>query len=78
MAGQTQHIYLIPGFFGFSRLGGLVYFAHVAEYLEQVCQSFGLDAKIHRVPTLPTASIRRRTALLLENIATGEAGLSPS
>lgn len=74
MAGQTQHIFLIPGFFGFSHLGGLVYFAHVAEYLEQVCQSFGIEAKIHRVATLPTASIRRRSALLLETIATSEAG----
>ena len=64
-----QHIFLIPGFFGFANLGKLKYFAHVREILEATLERHGCDAEIHYVPTLPTASLRRRAARLLDTIA---------
>src|SRR5687767_11521069 len=62
-------IYLVPGFFGFADLGGVTYFHHVREHLGAVLERAGIDARIHSVPTLPTASIRRRASLLLECVA---------
>ena len=31
---ETHHIYLIPGLFGFSEIGGIAYFQHVRELLQ--------------------------------------------
>lgn len=64
-----QHIFLIPGFFGFANLGKLKYFAHVREILQETLERHGTAAEIHYVPTLPTASLRRRAARLLDTIA---------
>lgn len=66
---DRHHIYLIPGFFGFSDLGGVSYFAHVRVYLEAAFRDRGLEAEIHHVRTLPTSSISRRAARLLDEIA---------
>ncbi len=60
-----HHIFLIPGFFGFANLGGLFYFMHVAEWLEHVFAQAGLPVTVHRVPTLPTASIEARAGRIL-------------
>lgn len=65
---MTQHVFLIPGFFGFANLGGLFYFAHLVEFLSRSFSELGIDATIQIVPTHPTGSIRRRAALLLEAI----------
>jgi hypothetical protein len=65
---MKNHIFLIPGFFGFADLGRITYFHHVREYLEEVFDEVGFDADITAVSTLPTASIRRRTFQLLETI----------
>lgn len=67
MAGR-QHIFLIPGFFGFADIGGITYFHHVADFLREVLADVGIDARVTAVPTLPTASIRRRSAMLLQTI----------
>jgi triacylglycerol lipase len=64
-----QHVYLVPGFFGFANLGELVYFTHVREYLEEACRREGMEVAIHPVRTLPTSSLRRRARRLLETIA---------
>lgn len=61
---SIQHVYLIPGFFGFSNFGRLVYFAHVRERLERKLGAMGVRAEIHRVRIPPTASLHRRAAEL--------------
>ncbi len=63
------HVYLVPGFFGFANLGELRYFAHVREFLRGALRSHGLEAEIHDVRTLPTASLRTRAARVLETMA---------
>lgn len=63
------HVYLVPGFFGFSNLGDLTYFGHVRSFLLEAFASMGLQAEIHAVKTWPTASIERRAARLLGAIA---------
>ncbi|MEL6179663.1 MAG: triacylglycerol lipase, partial [Myxococcota bacterium] len=66
---MTHRIYLVPGFFGFANVGELKYFAHVRTLLEDSLSAHQVEAIVHYVPTLPTASIRRRTERLLEIIA---------
>jgi triacylglycerol lipase len=56
----TQHLVLVPGFFGFVNFGRLVYFAHVREFLAKEFQLRGLDIAIHRARTHPVASLRTR------------------
>jgi len=68
MAGKHR-IYLIPGFFGFANLGELVYFAHVKDYLTGRLSALGVSGVVVSVPTIPTASIRKRSARLLEVIS---------
>ncbi len=63
-----HHVVLVPGFFGFGRLGGLRYFLGVRESLERAFRRHGLDVEVHEVETLPTASIRHRAARVLEAI----------
>lgn len=66
--GETHHVYLVPGFFGFANLGDLAYFHHVRDYLQVAFTEAGIDARIHPVRTSPTASLPRRAARLLETI----------
>lgn len=66
---QRCYIFLVPGFIGFESLGELIYFAHVREYLEELCSRQNVHAVIHRVEMSPTASLARRTARLLETVA---------
>lgn len=72
-----HHIYLIPGFFGFSNFGDLKYFAHVTEVLEGALRQRGVEVTVHYVRTLPTASIRRRALRLLEVMAETADGEGP-
>ncbi len=74
---MRHHIYLIPGFFGFSNFGDLKYFAHVTEVLEGSLRRRGLEVSVHYVRTLPTASVRRRTTKLLEVMAETADGDGP-
>lgn len=71
---SIHHVYLIPGFFGFANLGDLPYFAHVRAVLAATFARRGLEVEIHTVPTLPTASLPRRTARLVECIADNGGG----
>jgi triacylglycerol lipase len=64
-----EHIYLVPGFFGFVNFGRIVYFTHVREFLERTLDSYGVRAEIHRVRISPTASLRRRASELAASIA---------
>ncbi len=74
---ERHHVYLVPGFFGFANFGELKYFAHVHEVLASWFADHGVDAAVHPVPTLPTASLRRRAAVLLANVAATAEGDGP-
>jgi len=64
---MTQ-VYLVPGFFGFRELGSFNYFHRVSEVLGAALRERGVRADIVEVDTLPTGSIRRRAARLLETV----------
>ncbi len=65
----THHVLLIPGFFGFGKLGEISYFSGVREAIEASFAALGLDVDVMEVPTLPMASIRFRAARVLETLA---------
>jgi triacylglycerol lipase len=73
----TEHVLLVPGFFGFGSLGELAYFAGVRPVLERCFERAGVPVQITEVDTLPTASIRMRAAsvrdALAEIVAQGDA-----
>lgn len=61
-------IFLIPGFFGFERLGGIEYFRHVRNILVKDFIDAGHEVTIVTVPTHPTASLRKRARTLAESM----------
>lgn len=63
-----HHIYLVPGFFGFTNLGELVYYGHVRDFLEAEFARRGVEAEVVAILSHPTASIRQRAADLLRGI----------
>jgi len=58
-----HHIYLVPGFFGFTNLGELGYFQHVVEFLR-----VRSAADVHVVRTPPTASLPQRAARVVAQV----------
>ncbi len=66
---DAHQVYLIPGFFGFTNLGTLRYFAHVREYLGGALEARGMTATVHDVATRPTASVVDRARRLAEAVA---------
>jgi triacylglycerol lipase len=65
----TEHVLLVPGFFGFGSLGELAYFAGVRPVLERCFERAGVRVQITEVATLPTASIRVRAASVRDALA---------
>jgi len=65
----THRIYLVPGFFGFTNLGELRYFAHVLEFLRARAHALGIRAELHVVRTPPTASLPQRARRVLATVA---------
>ena len=65
---MRRQIYLVPGFFGYSRLGGLNYFMRVTEVLKEALDRRGIEAEVIECRTQPTGSIRSRTLRLIEEI----------
>ena len=63
---RPLNVLLVPGFFGFGRLGDIDYFAGVRQLLEAALLERGFQAHVVEVVTPPTASIRRRAAHVLE------------
>lgn len=63
-----HQVYLIPGFFGFSTLGGLSYFRQINETLQRVFGASGQRVEIIGVKTLPSASIVHRARMLLTTV----------
>jgi triacylglycerol lipase len=67
--GETHRVLLVPGFFGFGKLGDIAYFNGVREKLAQSFARLGIGAEIIELTTLPTASIRERAARVVEALA---------
>jgi triacylglycerol esterase/lipase EstA (alpha/beta hydrolase family) len=63
-----HHVYLVPGFFGFTNLGELVYFGHVRDFLQAEFARRGVSAEVVAIRSHPTASIRQRSVDLLKDI----------
>lgn len=68
MPSPKQHIFLVPGFFGFANLGDLKYFAHVEQVLAARLQRQGIDGRIVHVKTAPTSSVKKRALRLLQQM----------
>jgi triacylglycerol lipase len=68
-APLVHRVYLIPGMFGFGKLAGYDYFAHVEEALRKRFALAEVPVVIEVVPTPPTASIRKRAKVLADVIA---------
>lgn len=66
---HPHHVLLVPGFFGFANLGDFAYFAHVRDFLAEIGPSIGLSGEVRVVESVPTASLRKRAALLAEEVA---------
>ncbi|NMT63646.1 esterase/lipase family protein [Marinobacter orientalis] len=64
----TTQIYLVPGFFGFTKLGAFNYFHEVATVIKSKLLDQGIDPQVIEVETIPTGSIRRRAEVLIEAV----------
>jgi triacylglycerol lipase len=61
-------VFLVPGFFGFTSVGSVNYFADVEDTLGAALRRRGVKARIVCCSTRPTASIPRRAAELLREV----------
>jgi len=68
VARKKHHIVLVPGLFGFARLGGFDYFTHVEEALASRFLERGADCEFVLVSSPPTGSIVHRTQVLMDAI----------
>lgn len=71
---RTVQVILVPGFFGFGRLGDISYFAGVRAALQSALGQRGIDVQLREVLTPPTASIRQRAARVLEALVEAAQG----
>ena len=67
MAKQTL-VFLVPGFFGFTSVGAVSYFRDVERALGAALARHGVNARIVRCSTQPTASIPRRADRLRRQV----------
>lgn len=61
-------VFLVPGFFGFTSVGAVSYFADVERTLDAALRRRGVEARIVCCSTRPTASIPRRADALLREV----------
>lgn len=65
----TAQVFLVPGAFGFQTIAGLPYFGGgVRQLLRDRLAELGVEARVHALDTLPTASIENRARYLGERI----------
>jgi triacylglycerol lipase len=64
----TRLVFLVPGFFGFTSVGAVSYFEDVEQALGRALRRRGVEARIVRCMTQPTASIRRRAEVLRSQV----------
>jgi len=65
---SQTHVFLVPGFFGFTNLGDFHYFVHAHDVLSAELARRGISAEVHPLDTLPTSSVRQRAAHLVARI----------
>ena len=63
-----HHIVLVPGLFGFAKLGGFDYFTHVEEALANRFMQREANCEFVLVSSPPTGSIVYRTQVLMDAI----------
>ena len=61
-------VFLVPGFFGFTSVGSVSYFERVEQSLGRALARRGVDARVVRCATQPTASIPRRADALRRQV----------
>ena len=61
-------VFLVPGFFGFTSVGAVSYFEDVEQALGRALRRRGVEARIVRCTTQPTASITRRADALRRQV----------
>ncbi len=71
---RTVQVILVPGFFGFGRLGDISYFAGVRAALQSSLGRRGIEVELREVLTPPTASVRERAARVLEALVEAARG----
>jgi len=64
----TRTVFLVPGFFGFTSVGAVSYFDDVERALRRALRQRGVEARIVRCTTQPTASITRRADALRRQV----------
>jgi len=64
----TRLVFLVPGFFGFTSVGAVSYFEDVEQALGDALRRRGVEARIVRCATQPTASIPRRADALRREV----------
>jgi triacylglycerol lipase len=64
----TRLVFLVPGFFGFTSVGTVSYFEDVERVLGRALHRRGVEARIVRCTTQPTASIRQRADALRREV----------
>jgi hypothetical protein len=65
---MTRLVFLVPGFFGFTSVGAVSYFERVEQALGSALQARGVQARVVRCATQPTASIPRRADALRRQV----------
>lgn len=64
----TRLVFLVPGSFGFTSVGAVSHFESVDQALGQALRRRGVEARIARCRTQPTASIPRRVDVLRRQV----------
>jgi triacylglycerol lipase len=64
----SRIVFLVPGFFGFTSVGAVSYFEQVEQALGDALRRRGVDARVVRCRTQPTASIPRRADILRREV----------
>lgn len=62
------HVYLVPGFFGFTSLGALNYFRRVGETLAGALVDRNCDVQVVECATQPTGSLCRRAQRVIDRV----------
>lgn len=65
---HSRLVFLVPGFFGFTSVGAVSYFERVEHSLQRSLRRRGIEARIVRCRTQPTASIPHRVAALRRQV----------
>ena len=74
---ETQHVYLIPGLFGFGELAGQDYFVHLRRAIVERFERAGVACALHVVATPPTASISVRALEVARTVAASAGSAGP-